>query len=150
MRLWSHVTIMKKPVRLVQQHLLITSITSETAQWFALLHAIDLFSLHVLFSQSISRDNDLEYYFFQIFLFTYTVGDPDLQIRKGWGSGHSDPEIRREGGRTKKKLSSLRASFWSKKKGGSGPPVPSPGSATGTYAAYVRIIYEKTKGTNFS
>ena len=55
----------------------------------------------------------------------YTVGDPDLQIRKGWGSGHSDPEIRREGGRTKKKLSSLRASFWSKKKGGSGPPVPS-------------------------
>ena len=34
----------------------------------------------------------------------YTVGDPDLQIRKGWGSGHSDPEIRREGGADKKKI----------------------------------------------
>ena len=50
------------------------------------------------------------------------------------GGGHPDPEIRGGGrGRAsspKKNFSALRASFWSKNKGGQGPPGPFPGSAT--------------------
>ena len=40
---------------------------------------------------------------------------------KGGGGGHTDPEIKRE---------RAWSPFWSKNKGGSGPPGPSPGSAT--------------------
>ena len=44
--------------------------------------------------------------------------DPDLEIR---GGGHLDPEIR--GGTVFKTFfSALRASVWSKNKGGAGPP----------------------------
>ena len=47
------------------------------------------------------------------------VGDPDLQTREG-GGGHTDPE-KRGGGGLIKKFSALRASVWSKNKGGPGP-----------------------------
>ena len=54
----------------------------------------------------------------------------------GWGvgAGHLDPEITtREAISKTKNFSALRASVWSKNKGeGSGPPGPSPGSATYT------------------
>ena len=56
------------------------------------------------------------------------MADPDLQIRGSGeggerGGGHPDPEIRGKG--------TLQASVvWSKNKGGSGPPGPSPGFAT--------------------
>ena len=47
------------------------------------------------------------------------VADPDLQISKG--GGHPHPEIK--GGSLKKNsFSALRASFWSKNKGGPAPP----------------------------
>ena len=55
--------------------------------------------------------------------------DPDFQIRGG--GGHLDPEIR--GAQSPKKFFlALRASFWSKNKGGaghSGPPLNPPLSA---------------------
>ena len=49
------------------------------------------------------------------------VADPDLQIRRGRGDGHPDPEIR---GRpaSKKNFSALRASFSSKNKAIAGGP----------------------------
>ena len=50
----------------------------------------------------------------------------------GGGGGHPDPKIRRGRGRPPEIFfSALRASFWSKNKGGGGasPPGPSPGSA---------------------
>ena len=43
--------------------------------------------------------------------------------------GHPDPEIK-EGQSPKKIFSALWASVWSKNKGGTGPPGPSPGSAS--------------------
>jgi len=56
-------------------------------------------------------------------LYVGAVADPDLQIREG--GGHPDPEIREEPGLQKIFLGALRASVWSKGKGG-----PSPGSTT--------------------
>ena len=53
------------------------------------------------------------------------MADPDLQIR-GEGGGHLDPEIRGRPGLKKYIFSALRASVWSKNKGGG----PFPGSAT--------------------
>ena len=56
------------------------------------------------------------------------MADPDLQITGG-GGVHPRPEIREgEGGRPPKKIfSALRASFWSKNKGGSrAPPLDPP------------------------
>ena len=50
-----------------------------------------------------------------------TVADPDLQIRGG--GGHPDLEIRGRPG-LKKIFSTLRASVWSKNKGGRTPRVP--------------------------
>ena len=55
------------------------------------------------------------------------MADPDpLQIRGGGGDGHPDPDIRGEGRSAKDFFSALRASFWSKNKGGSplDPPLP--------------------------
>ena len=52
------------------------------------------------------------------------MADPDLQIRVG--PGHPDPEIRVGGRFPKKIFPALRASFWSKNKGGAGPPGPLP------------------------
>ena len=50
--------------------------------------------------------------------------------REGGGGGHPDPEIRWGRGQPPEKIfSALRASFWSKNKGGRGCPAP-PGSAT--------------------
>ena len=62
---------------------------------------------------------------------------PDPQIGGGGGgigAGHLDPEITTKGAISKtKNFSALWASVWSKNKGeGSGPPGPSPGSATYT------------------
>ena len=51
------------------------------------------------------------------------------KVGGGGGDGHPDPEIR-GGAASKKFFSALRASFWSKNKGGPGPPSPSPGSAS--------------------
>ena len=51
------------------------------------------------------------------------VVDPDLQIRGG--AGHPDPEIRGAPG-LKKYFSALRASVWSKNKGGPEAPRPLP------------------------
>ena len=55
------------------------------------------------------------------------MADPDLQIRGG--GGHPDPEIT-GGGLQKDFFFALRASFWSKNKGGPGaprtPPLDSP------------------------
>ena len=48
----------------------------------------------------------------------YTVAD---QIQTRGGRDHPDPEIR-EGRSPKKVFSTVRASFWSKNKGGPGPP----------------------------
>ena len=59
------------------------------------------------------------------------MADPDVQIRRE--GGHSDPEISGEGGGgadLQKIFSALRASFWSKNKGGRGPLGPFPVSAT--------------------
>ena len=58
-----------------------------------------------------------------------TLADPDLQMRKGGGGGHPDPEIR---GRSLQKtnFSALLASVWSKDRG-AGPLGPFPGSVTG-------------------
>ena len=54
--------------------------------------------------------------------------DPHLEIR---GARSSRPLDKGGGGRSpKKKNSVLRASVWSKNKGGAGPLVPSPVSAT--------------------
>ena len=47
----------------------------------------------------------------------YTVKDPDLQIRRGAGGSHPDPEIRGGSGLEKKFFSALRASVWSKTNG---------------------------------
>ena len=58
------------------------------------------------------------------------VPDPDLEIR--WGGGHPDPWIKGWGGGVPvSRYNFFRASFWSKNKGGPGPPGPLPGSATG-------------------
>ena len=51
------------------------------------------------------------------------MGDPDLQIRWGRG-GHPDPDIRGGGAVSKKNVSALWASVWSKNKGGGGRPPP--------------------------
>ena len=54
--------------------------------------------------------------------------DPDLEIRGG-GGGSSRPLDK--GGRSPPKhFLALRASFWSKDKGGASPPGPSYGSVT--------------------
>ena len=54
--------------------------------------------------------------------YTHSVVDLDLQIRGG-GGGHPDPEIR--GGPVSKKIfSALRASSWSRNKGGRAPRAP--------------------------
>ena len=50
------------------------------------------------------------------------MADPNLQIRRGGGDGHPDPEIR--GGGLQKHFSALRASVWAKNKG-AGPRAPS-------------------------
>ena len=55
---------------------------------------------------------------------TLTVADPDLQMRGGGRNGHPDPEIRR-GTISKKKISAIRVSVWSKNKAG-GTPRPLP------------------------
>ena len=56
------------------------------------------------------------------------------------GGGLLDPEIRGGGGGVLKKIvSSLRASVWSKNKGGLGPLGPSPGSATAYYAFVINV-----------
>ena len=65
------------------------------------------------------------------------VADLDLQISRG--GGLLDPEIRDGGGVLKKIVSSLRASVWSKNKGGLGPLGPSPGSATAYYAFVINV-----------
>ena len=59
------------------------------------------------------------------------LADPDLQIRgRGRGrvgDGHLDPEIRGGARSQKKFFSALRASVWSKNRGGGGgPPGPLP------------------------
>ena len=57
----------------------------------------------------------------------FSVADPDLQIRVEGGEvqgGHSDPE-KRGGSVTKNFFSALRASVWSKNKGGLPPRAPS-------------------------
>ena len=52
-----------------------------------------------------------------------SVADPDLQIRGG-GGGHTDPEIRGEGG-PKFFFTAFRGSVWCKNKGGGeGGPLP--------------------------
>ena len=63
-------------------------------------------------------------------LITYTVEDPDLQIKGGLG--HPDPVIGGRGRAILKNLFlALRASVWYKKKiRGAGPPGPFPGSTT--------------------
>ena len=48
--------------------------------------------------------------------------DPDLQIRWGRGGDHPDPDIRGGGAVSKKNVSALWASVWSKNKGGGRPP----------------------------
>ena len=50
------------------------------------------------------------------------LADPDLQIGR-WGGGHLDPEIRGGPG-LQKCFSVLRASVWSKNKGGGGGRAP--------------------------
>ena len=73
----------------------------------------------------------------------FTEADPDLQVVGGGGGGgdkrageegggHTDREIRRGPGLQKHFLA-LRASVWSKNKGGRGPspPGPYPGPAAG-------------------
>ena len=58
------------------------------------------------------------------------MADPHLEIRGRGGGGSSRPLDKRGGGGLQKIFSPLRASVWSKNKGG-GPPGPSPGSDTG-------------------
>ena len=58
------------------------------------------------------------------------MADPDLQMAGGGGNGHPEPEIRRGGGRSQKKNSAIRASVWSKNKGGGTPRHLPPESAT--------------------
>ena len=56
---------------------------------------------------------------------------PSDKGRGGGIGGHPDPEMRVGGGAVSKKIfSALRASFWSKNKGGPGQPSSSPGPAT--------------------
>ena len=70
--------------------------------------------------------------------------DPDLRDKGGGGGGgRSSGPLDKAGGRSPKKIfSALRASVWTKNKGGGGgaPPGPSPGSGTG-------YIYEINKIT---
>ena len=65
------------------------------------------------------------------------MADSDLSCsshKEGGGGGHPNPEIRGGGGRSLKKFFlPLRVSFWSKNKGGQGPPGPSPGTAAVNY-----------------
>ena len=60
------------------------------------------------------------------FIKSYTVADPDLQIRdKGGGGG--DRASRAPGAWSPKKFfSALRVSLWSKQKAGANPPPPHP------------------------
>ena len=52
------------------------------------------------------------------------LADPDLQMG---GGGHPDPEIRGGGAVSKKIFSAIRASLWSKNKGGTwAPPLDPP------------------------
>ena len=65
------------------------------------------------------------------------VADRDLQISEwagggGVGGGYPDSEIRGARWSQNKYFSALRASFWSKNKGGAWLPGPSPGSAMPT------------------
>ena len=73
------------------------------------------------------------------------MADPDLQIRGGGGGGHSDPEIRGEGG-LKIFFTAFRGSVWSKKRGGAGP---CPGCATTSNPLY-RTNVRKTLKCFFS
>ena len=50
-----------------------------------------------------------------------TMADPNLQIRGEGGPGHPDSEIRGRGPVLKIFFLALRASFWSKNKGGQAP-----------------------------
>ena len=52
------------------------------------------------------------------------------KVGGGGGDGHPDPEMKGRGRLQKNFFSAFRASFWSKNKGGPGPPSPSPGSAS--------------------
>ena len=62
------------------------------------------------------------------YMYPWAVPDPDLKIRGGKGARSSRPFDKRGGGGLQKKLfSALRASVWSKNKGGwAGPPGPLP------------------------
>ena len=62
------------------------------------------------------------------------VPDPDLEIRGGGGGGRSSRPLDSGERSPKKVFSALRASVWSKNKGGGpGPPGPSPRPATVWY-----------------
>ena len=63
------------------------------------------------------------------------MADPDRQIRGGGGGGQLDPAIRGGAG-LKKIFFASRASVWSRNKGGSGSPCPSPGSTTAMTLKY--------------
>ena len=71
------------------------------------------------------------------------MADPDLQISGGVGGGRGgggppDPEMRGEG------RSGLRASFWSKDKGGRAPRTPPHGSATEIRGSYDYVAHTLT------
>ena len=68
-----------------------------------------------------------------------SVADPDLHMGQG-GNGHLDPDMRGGGPVSKKHVSALQASVWSKNKGGPGPPGPSPGSATEPPSLKVTVL----------
>ena len=67
------------------------------------------------------------------------MADPDLQIR---GGGHPDPEIKGGTRSPQKFFPALRASFFSKIRGGAGPPGPSPGSATDSCMPWISTQHE--------
>ena len=63
-----------------------------------------------------------------------------IQTFSGGGGSHPDPEIRGVSS-LNNCFSALRASVWSKNKGGPGPPGPLPGSATGHLPCFPAFPY---------
>ena len=73
---------------------------------------------------------------------TQTLSFVPVNLHRCGGGGHPDPKIRGDPLPPKNFFRPLRASFWSKNKGGGapGPLVPSPGSATRKYLFKALII----------
>ena len=99
---------------------------------------IDPVNVHLVSLTSSTKWSDMSSSLWSLVLLhlrLYPVANPDLQIR---GGGAVIQTLREGGGGSKTLFSALRASVWSKNKGGPGYPGPSHGSATATIVLNIR------------